>query len=74
MINEFSHRCHRVNNGIHLLEILKESGHRTEFIINLWVKKNIKIKTNYGITVVKNLAYRVYEVDSLSTTVVSGSY
>ena len=37
-------------------------------------EKNIKIKTNYGITVVKNLAYKAYEVDNLSTTVVSGSY
>lgn len=60
--------------GARLLEVLKETEHRTALIMSPWAEKNVTFETNMMVDEVKALADTVYDYDDLSAPVASGSY
>lgn len=60
--------------GIRLLEVLKEKGVESHLVLSDVAKKNILIETSFKIEGVKNLAYKVYDINDLTAPISSGSF
>ena len=60
--------------GIRTLEVLKELGVETHFIMSEWGAKNIKIETDKTADYAKSLATNCYEDDNMAAPMSSGSF
>lgn len=60
--------------GVRLLEVLKDLNIEAHLILSDAGKKNILIETEFSISYVESLAYKIYDVNNLAAAVSSGSF